>query len=104
ANSLRNIASVQQHTVAFTAGFEVDDGIFRQLSQRLAVVERDILLHCLERQRSIHSAALEIDVPQLLRQAGCDRALAGAGRAVDGDDQLASRAHSLLVSWLEASG
>ena len=41
------------------------DGVFRQLPQRLAVIQGDLLLHRLERQRAIHGATLEIDVAEL---------------------------------------
>src|SRR5271157_188246 len=104
ANALGNVTAIEQHSVSFAVGFEPDHGILRQLSQRLAVVQRHLLLHRPERQRAIHGAALEIDVAKLLGQAGGDCALARSRGAVNGDNQLSACAHSLPVSSLGASG
>ena len=98
ANALRNIATIEQHAVAFRLGLEFDHGVGGQSAQGLRIVERDLLLQRLEGEGAIHGSALEIDVAQLFREAGGDGALARSGGAVDGDDQFAGGAHSLLLS------
>src|ERR1035441_6073444 len=104
AYALRNIATIQQHAIAFAARFEVDHGAVRQLPERFAIVERDLLLHCLESERAIHGAAFQVHVTKLLRQPCGDGALARACRPVNGDHQLAGCTHSLPVSFAGGTG
>ena len=63
---------------------------------RNVVVEGDVPLDRFERQGAVHGAALEIYVAQLAGQASGNRALSRAGRAVNCDDEFASkrRGHS----------
>ena len=89
AHSLAYFAAVKQDPIAAHAGLEENAGVVRQFDQGGFVVEGYIPFDRLQRQGAVHGAAFQIYVAQLARQARCNRALARAGRAVDGNDELA---------------
>ena len=91
AHSLAHVAAVEEHPVAAHAGFKQNARVVRQLDQRGLVVERYIPLDRLQGQGAVHGAALQVHVAQLAGQARGDGALAGAGGAVNGDDEFACR-------------
>ena len=59
----------------------------RQPAQLFPIVEVAVGLDGLEREGAIHGAGLQVQQPEAGGDARRDRALAGAGRAVDGDHQ-----------------
>src|SRR5215813_4228139 len=68
--------------------------MLRQSSQRLRIVQRDMLLQRFQRKCSIHGSALEVDVAESLCQSCGNGALARASRAVDGDHEWPRAVHS----------
>ena len=65
----------------------------RQVYQRSFFVEGCVPFDCLEREGAVHRSAFQVYVAQLARQARCNRAFAGASRAIDGNDQFAGFSH-----------
>ena len=65
-----------------------------QRTDRRRVVERQFAAHRGERHRAVHRPGVEVLEAEPLGQGLADGALAGPGRAVDGDD-----AHYQLVPW-----
>ena len=54
--------------------------------QRLLLVEGEVVLDRLQRERAVHGPRLQVEKAEAPRQMRGERALARAGRAVDGDD------------------
>ena len=63
--------------------------VLRELEERSFVLKGNVPFDRFERERAVHGAALKIDVAQLACQPRGNSALACAGRAVNGDDELA---------------
>jgi hypothetical protein len=91
ADALGNIAPVEQGAVSAYRGLELNARFLREFYQRGFVVKRYVVIDGLQRQSAVHRPALQVDIAKLARQAGGDRALARARRAVDGNDQFALR-------------
>ena len=64
----------------------------RQRRDRRLVREIDAVVQRLPRDRAVHRAGVDVAVAKPRRDRARDRALAGAGRSVDGDDERPRRA------------
>ena len=88
ANAGRHVAAIQQNAIVHRGRNQFDARAIGQRDHRRFAIEGASLLECFKAQSAIHGAALQVDVAELACQARGDGALAGSGRAVDGDDQL----------------
>ena len=91
ADALTDLAAIEQNPIAPEAGLELNAGIVRQMDESGLVVEGNIPLDCLERERTIHGPAFEIHVAEFARQTRGNGALSGSRWAVDGNDEFALR-------------
>ena len=87
ADALGDLDLVQKNAVAQRRRQQPDAGPVRQPAQLFPIVEIAVGLDGLEREGAIHGAGLQVQQPEAGGDARRDRALAGAGWAVDGDHQ-----------------
>ncbi len=87
ADALGDLDVVQKNAVAQRRREQPDAGPRRQPAQLFPIVEVAVGLNGLEREGAIHGAGLQVQQSEAGGDARRDRALAGAGRAVDGDHQ-----------------
>src|ERR1017187_9697882 len=89
ADAPGNVFAVEQHTIAADGAIERDPRILRQFQEHIFVVERGVAFDGAQSQRPVHRTTLQIHVAEFAGEAGGDRALAGSGWAVNGDDEFA---------------
>src|SRR5258708_5520758 len=82
ADGLRHVLAVQQY--GGSARDEFDAGFAGELFEPMHVGDGDIRAQGPQRDGAVHGAGVDVQVSELVGDAAGERALAGAGRAVDG--------------------
>src|ERR1019366_9436641 len=90
ANAPRNVHAVEQDAVAFQLRLEVDASRLGELEQGLFVVEGEVALNRFQCKRAVHCAGLQVEKSEAAGQMSGQRALPGAGRAVDSNNRPAA--------------
>ena len=86
ADAAGDVGSIEQDAIAIDLGLEGDSGAVGELEQRRFLVEGEVVLDSLQGQSAIHCASLKVEKAEAAGEMSSQGALAGASRAVDGDD------------------
>ena len=88
AHAAGHVDPVEEDTIAFPFGLQNDARVRGHGNQRFFLVEPQVAVDGLQGERAIHGSGLQVQETEAAGEMGGQRALAGAGGSVNGDDGL----------------